>query len=64
MYATGEGVLQDDIYAHMWWNIAALSGAEDAHQYRDSVASRMTSADISTAEKLARECVASNYKGC
>ncbi len=64
MYATGKGVPQDYIHAHMWWNIAASSGDEYAAEDRDIVARKMTSADISAAQKLARECVAKNYKGC
>ena len=64
MYQNGKGVLQDDIYAHMWYNIAASSGDENADKAREIVAGKMTSADISAARKLARDCVASNYKGC
>jgi TPR repeat protein len=26
MYGKGQGVMQDNVYAHMWWNIAASSG--------------------------------------
>ena len=33
-------------------------------QNRDDVAKEMTPADISTAQKLARECVRKKYKGC
>jgi uncharacterized protein len=64
MYAVGEGVIQDNVYAHMWWNIAASSGKKDAVTNRDIVAGKMTPADISTAQKLARECVRKKYKGC
>ena len=64
MYYNGEGVLQDYVYAHMWWNIAAANGNEDGGELRDFVAERMTPADISVAQRLARECVAKNYKGC
>ncbi len=64
MYYNGKGVPQDNIRTHMWRNIAALSGHEYAAEYRESVASKMTSTDISAAQKLARECVAENYKGC
>ena len=35
-----------------------------ASKNRDMVAKRMTPADISTAQKLARECVRKEYKGC
>jgi TPR repeat protein len=64
MYANGEGVPQDYVYAHMWWNIAASSGNEGASKNRDIVAERMTPADLSAAQRLTRECVAKNYKGC
>ncbi len=64
MYFHGQGVLQDNVYVHMWWNIAATSGYETASENRDIVAERMTPADISAAQKLARECVREKYKGC
>ena len=64
MYANGRGVIQDNVYAHMWFNIAASSGNKDAVENRDIIAERMTPADISAAQKLARECVSKKYKGC
>ena len=64
MYADGEGVIQDNVRAHMWLNIAASSENKDATHNRDFVANRMTPADISAAQILARECVKKNYKGC
>ena len=64
MYADGEGVIQDNIRAHMWLNIAASSGEKDASKNRDIVANRMTPADISAAQKLARGCVRKKLKGC
>jgi TPR repeat protein len=64
MYVTGQGVLQDNVYAHMWWNIAASTGHADATKNRDIIAERMTAADISKAQELARECIQKNYKGC
>jgi TPR repeat protein len=64
MYAFGQGVIQDNVYAHMWWNIAALSGDSDAASYRDFLAKDMTSADISKAQGWSRECVKKKYKGC
>ena len=35
MYRNGEGVQFDDVYAHMWWNIAASNGDEDGGKLRD-----------------------------
>ena len=63
-YATGQGVIQDNVYAHMWFNIAASSGDKFAVKKRDIIVKRMTPADISTAQKLARECVRKKYKDC
>ncbi len=65
MYQKGKGVPQDYVRAHMWYNIASISGeSKNASKNRDSVAKRMNSTDISTAQKLARECVGKKYKGC
>ena len=64
MYGTGQGVPQDNVYAHMWFNLAAANGNEPASKNRDIVAKRMTTADISKAQSLARECLKKNYKGC
>ena len=64
MYRDGQGVTQDNVYAHMWLNIAASSGNETASKNRDIIAKRMTPADISTAQQLARECVRRKYKDC
>ena len=64
MYYYGDGVIEDNVYAHMWLNISASDGNAQASEARDSIAKTMTSADISKAQNLARECVAKNYKGC
>ena len=65
MYADGEGVIQDNVRAHMWLNIAASSGnKDDAPKNRVEVARFMTPTQIAEAQKLARECVLKNYKGC
>jgi len=65
MYDNGQGVLQDYVRAHMWFNIAASSGgSETASKNRDIVAKRMSSSQIGEAQKLARECVRKKYKGC
>ena len=65
MYDDGQGVLQDYIRAHMWFNIAASSGeSKKASKNKDIVAKRMNTSQIETAQKLARECVKKNYKEC
>ena len=57
-------VIQDNVYAHMWFNIAASNGNKDAVTYRDMAAKNMTAADISKAQGLARACVEKKFKGC
>jgi len=64
MYANGNGVLQDDTMGHMWYNIASANGYEKAGGYRDELAGQMTSADISKAQAMARECMNSGYTKC
>ena len=59
MYANGKGVPQDNVEAHMWLNLAASrsSGADRERRVatRDRVAERMTPADLSEAQRRARE---------
>ena len=60
MYAKGQGVPQDYVQAHMWYNLAASKslpgeGHDRSVNNRDSVAKKMTPAQISEAQKLARE---------
>jgi len=64
MYATGQGVIRDWVFAHMWGNLAASNGNENGGKLREIAAKNMTPADLSTAQKLARECVLKKYKGC
>ena len=64
MYGNGQGVPQDFVYAHMWFNIAAATGETDAAESRSIAENQMTKADISAAQSLARKCVAKNFKDC
>jgi hypothetical protein len=59
-----QDVLQDNIYAHMWANIAANQGNDEGSKLRDELEEKMTSDDISQAQNLASECITKNYKGC
>ena len=62
MYYEGKGVLQDYVRAHMWYNIASANGSENGPENRDMVAEKMTSDQISEAQKMAREMVEANPK--
>jgi TPR repeat protein len=58
MYAKREGVAQDYVQAHRWLNLAAASGSapqirNEAAQARDTLADRMTPAEIARAQALA-----------
>lgn len=64
MYENGLGILQDNLMAHAWYNIASANGSNTASELRDLIAKNMNQADIAIAQKIARECLASNYKNC
>ena len=55
LYTKGQGVPQDYVQAHLWWNLAGAKGDVWNLKNRDSVAEKMTPAQIAEAEKLARE---------
>jgi TPR repeat protein len=59
MHYNGQGVPQDYLQAHMWYNLAAsgLTGddREAAVKNRDLLAKTMTSEQIAEAQRLARE---------
>jgi len=55
MYGNGKGVPQDYVQAHMWFNLAASKGNETGRKNRDIIAKKMTPADVSKAQRLARE---------
>jgi hypothetical protein len=64
----GQGVTQDYVRAHMWFNLAAssLSGEDqkNASTQRENVAAKMAPAQIAEAQAMARKCQASNFKQC
>jgi len=64
MYAKGQGVPQDFIAAHMWFNISGANGDSQAAAKRDAVAAKLSPADLSTAQRSAKVCMASNYRDC
>jgi TPR repeat protein len=54
LYDSGHGVPQDDVRAYMWYSLA-VGHAKYAEGNRDSIARRMTPAEIAEAQRLARE---------
>ncbi len=63
MYAKSQGVPQNYVQAHKWASLAATQGVKDAQKIRDSVAALMPPADVSKAQKLARQWWAKHKKG-
>ena len=55
MYANGQGVIQDYVMAHMYFNIASVSGDKDAIKGRYLVEEQMTRYQLEKAQDLARE---------
>lgn len=53
LYATGLGVLQDYILAHMWFNLAASRGEVEALEQRDALAAKMTPQQVAEAQERA-----------
>ena len=64
MYAFGDGVLKDYVYAHMWGSIALANGSQTDKRLIDFVAKEITPTQLETTQKLARECVRKKYKDC
>ena len=60
MYHRGDGVPQDYVQAHMWWNLAAAQGNEYGIEHRDLVAGHLTPSQIEEAQRLAREWLAAH----
>jgi TPR repeat protein len=60
MYYNGDGVTQDYVQAHLWFNLAE-NQATDSNvrageaEARDLAAARMTLAQVTEAKRLARE---------
>jgi TPR repeat protein len=56
-YVLGNGVPQDNVMAHMYWNLAARDGHKEAIEGRGMVTEDMTQSEIEKAQKLAKEWV-------
>ena len=54
-YSTGQGVGVDMVAAQKWFNLAAVRGVEAAKNWRNQLATEMTTGQIAEAQKLARE---------
>jgi TPR repeat protein len=55
IYSTGQGAPLDLVQAHMWFNLAALRGSQEAKYCRKELADQMTTDEIASAQRAARE---------
>ncbi len=55
MYAEGEGLPKDYVLAHMWMNLAAAKGVQEAVKGRDLLEKFMNLDQLAEAQRLARE---------
>jgi TPR repeat protein len=54
-YSKGFGVAKDDILGYMWLNLSAVGGDKDAAVARETLAHKMTSDQISQAQRLSSQ---------
>ena len=54
---TGAGSPVDLVAAHKWFNLAAMHGNKDAVRWRREIAAEMTVAEITTAQRAARDWI-------
>jgi uncharacterized protein len=54
-WASGRSGVVNLVAAHKWFNLAAVKGRSDAIQMRREVAEQMTEAEISAAQREARD---------
>ena len=64
MYADGRGTIQVTINAHMWFNIASMSGSDGAYEERKNITAVMTPSAVEEAQKMALTCIQSAYADC
>ncbi len=68
-YKNGEGVPEDNVHAHMWYDLQNSLSAKAyeqniSKQMRDRIAAQMTPQQIAEAQKLTQDCRQRNFKDC
>jgi hypothetical protein len=58
LYSTGQGVEQNFVEAHKWFNLAAMRGVRRAQVDRTELARDMSAFDVAEAQRQAREWLA------
>ncbi len=62
MYQKGQGVLQDYVRAHMWYNLATSNGYEEAVDARDEIEKKMSSDQVEESQELMWEWMENRHE--
>ena len=63
MYANGNGVPEDLVFAYMWFNLSAAQGNETAQSNQELIEQLMTREQIAEARGLSREWIETHPQG-
>lgn len=63
MYTMGTGVLQDDVQAYAWFNIASSQGDNNAKGNRDILLKNMSPHQITKGQELSKQIYEKIYDG-
>ena len=48
----------------MWFNLAQYNGYERSVEFKKTISTKMTAADISKAKEMSSQCLESGYTDC
>ena len=64
MYVNGEGVNKNYVRAYMWGRLSEINENREGSELKRIMTIELTAAKIEEAERLVRECMKNDYKGC
>ena len=64
MYVNGEGVNKNYVRAYMWGRLSEINENREGSELKRIMTIELTAAKIEEAERLVRECMKKDYKGC
>ena len=64
MYVNGEGVNKNYVRAYMWGRLSEINKNREGSELKRIMTIELNPAKIEEAERLVRECVKKDYKGC
>ena len=64
MYVNGEGVNKNYVRAYMWGRLSEINENREGSELKRIMTIELTASKIEEAERLVRECIKKDYKGC